>query len=297
VLLSRRPLGALLIFVLAAIRLSAADPRLGTWTRISSHAVLDPAPQITLEKQDNGIRFTRINAMSNVGAQERWSAKFDGQDYPVTGMASSDSVSLIRVDASTIEFTRKHSGKVVGAGRLRASSDGKEMSMMAAEGEPTGVTLVLDQSGGVVPELSRMAVRAPGLTLVWDRKGGDVDPANPLLGVWIRNEDKTDAGTNTPAQPIKFEANGPNGVTFVGSFSYTAQFDGRDYPLLKSRGDTVSLSAIDARTVEESYRKWGRLTDVVRMVVSADGKTMRVNDRKVLAGGQVYLAHTTFRKQ
>jgi hypothetical protein len=40
----------------------------------------------------------------------------------------------------------------------------------------------------------------------------------------------------------------------------------------------VSLKRIDANTIEETDRRGGKVTDVIRSTVSADGKSMSVVD-------------------
>ena len=40
--------------------------------------------------------------------------KYDGKDYPITGSADFDTLSLKRIDAKTIESTQKKAGKAVG---------------------------------------------------------------------------------------------------------------------------------------------------------------------------------------
>lgn len=56
---------------------------------------------------------------------------------------------------------------------------------------------------------------------------------------------------------------------------YTANYDGKDYPLTGSpTADTVSLKRIDVRTTERVDKKDGTVVQTIRRVVSADGKTM-----------------------
>ena len=58
--------------------------------------------------------------------------------------------------------------------------------------------------------------------------------------------------------------------------SYTAKFDGKDYPYKGDPGTTsVSLKKIDANTIEETDKRNGKVTAVIHIAVSADGKTMK----------------------
>jgi hypothetical protein len=66
--------------------------------------------------------------------------------------------------------------------------------------------------------------------------------------------------------------------------TYTARFDGRDYPVTGAYGrDAVSLKKINARTIEETSKRNGTVTDVSTMTASANGKSMTVVDNDKLA--------------
>ena len=61
--------------------------------------------------------------------------------------------------------------------------------------------------------------------------------------------------------------------------SYDAKFDGKKYLTANDPGKTwVSLKRISSDTVEETDSRDGKVTDVIRMTVSADGRTMSVVD-------------------
>ena len=55
----------------------------------------------------------------------QYSAKFDGKDYPATGVANADSVSVKRIDANTIETVQKKDGKVMMTITSKVSKNGK----------------------------------------------------------------------------------------------------------------------------------------------------------------------------
>jgi hypothetical protein len=66
--------------------------------------------------------------------------------------------------------------------------------------------------------------------------------------------------------------------------SYTAKFDGADYPVKGSYGyDAVSLKKINDHTIEETDKRGGTVTDVSTMTVSANGKTLTVVDTDKLS--------------
>ena len=61
---------------------------------------------------------------------ETYTAKFDGNDYPVKGAYNYNTVSLKRMDTSTIEETDKRDGIIVDISRMTISPDGKKMTVV-----------------------------------------------------------------------------------------------------------------------------------------------------------------------
>jgi len=96
---------------------------------------------------------------------------------------------------------------------------------------------------------------------------------------------------------LKIEPDGADGVRFVGDFSYTARFDGKDYGLQNSKNDTVKLQLVDARTVDAFYKRDDQVTQKDRWVVSADGQQMTVTTTGKLETGQQVTENLVFRKQ
>ena len=67
--------------------------------------------------------------------------------------------------------------------------------------------------------------------------------------------------------------------------SYDAKFDGKKYLTANDPGKTwVSLRRISDSTIEETDSHDGKVVDIYRMTVSADGKTMTVVDKDVRRG-------------
>jgi hypothetical protein len=59
--------------------------------------------------------------------------------------------------------------------------------------------------------------------------------------------------------------------------SYTAKLDGKDYPVKGAYGwDSVSLKRVNARTIEETEKRDGKVLYVDKLTVSPVGKTMTV---------------------
>jgi hypothetical protein len=66
--------------------------------------------------------------MTNPTGQS-YTAKLDGTDAPYKGDPGTTSVSVKRVDKTTIEESDKRDGKVIGVARMSVSADGKSMTM------------------------------------------------------------------------------------------------------------------------------------------------------------------------
>jgi hypothetical protein len=96
---------------------------------------------------------------------------------------------------------------------------------------------------------------------------------------------------------LKIEADGTDKVRFLGEFSYTARFDGKEYNLKNSRNDTVTLTLVDAHTVESIYRRDDQVTQKDRWVVSAEGQQMTLTTTGVFETGQQLRENLVFRRQ
>jgi len=180
--------------------------------------------------------------------------KADGQDHAVSGSPYIDTTNVQEVNDHTVQVTSKKNGKPVGSTKLAASEDGKalraEWSFVAESGkEGSGKT-------------------------VYERVGEATAGANKISGTWKQGKVE-DLSSSVIAITFKATEDGLSMSDPIGD-SYTAKFDGKDYPYKGDPGVTsVSLKKIDANTIEETDKRDGKVISVVRMVVSADGKTMK----------------------
>ena len=110
---------------------------------------------------------------------------------------------------------------------------------------------------------------------------------NPLIGTWKVNLAKS---TYSPGPPPKsatrtYTQNG-DGLKAVNEVvnadgsaqtttSYAAHFDGKDYPNVgNTTADMVTITMVGASTMDETLKKGGKVTGILRFTVSKDGKTM-----------------------
>ena len=133
--------------------------------------------------------------------------------------------------------------------------------------------------------------------------------SNPRIGTWKLNVEKSkySPGPAPQSNTMKIEAAGEGekatteGVNAAGTATmtqYTAQYDGKDYPMTGSQNaDTVSLKRIDARTMERTDKKGEKVVATSTRVVSEDGKTMTVTTTGTNAQGQAMNNVTVWEKQ
>jgi hypothetical protein len=111
--------------------LAQTDTHVGTWVLNVAKSKYNPGPppkeQTTvIEAAGNGIKVaTKGTDAAGKPTSTSYTANYDGKDNAVTGNPDWDMTSLKRVNANTVEFTRKKAGKVVQTATSVISSDGK----------------------------------------------------------------------------------------------------------------------------------------------------------------------------
>jgi hypothetical protein len=182
--------------------------------------------------------------------------KADGQDHSVSGSPYFDAVNVRVVDDRTVEIVYKKKAKVSGTSKLSASPDGKTLATEFANVTEGGQTV----NGKYTA--ARLAA-APG-------------SAHKISGVWQPGK-LDDISENVMEVTYKGDGDGLSMSDKAGN-SYTAKFDGKDYPYKGDPGiTTVALQKIDARIIEETYKRDGKTVGVSRKTVAPDGKTMSVS--------------------
>jgi len=150
---------------------------------------------------------------------------------------------------------------------------------------------------------------ALGAALATDVANLAAQARDPRIGTWKLNvaKSKFSPGPAPQSLTVKVELAGKGEkattecVNTDGTrttVQYTANFDGKDYPLTGSQvADTVSLKRIDARTTDRTDKKGGKVAQTLRRVVSQDGKTMTVTVKGTNAQGQKVNNVVVFDKQ
>jgi archaellum component FlaF (FlaF/FlaG flagellin family) len=182
--------------------------------------------------------------------------KADGQDHPVSGSPYYDMVNVRMVDDRTVEIVNKKSGKVTATVRLTATPDGKALN--------TESTSVAENGQNVTAKYSSTRVgAAPG-------------SAHKISGEW--QPGKLESASENIME-VTYKTTGDRlSMSDRAGNSYTAGFDGKDYLYKGDPGVTaVSLRKVDPNTVEETYKRDGKVVAINRLSVATSGKTMSVS--------------------
>jgi hypothetical protein len=260
--------------VLLVARIYAADPRLGRWTLVSAQVTVDPPMTMTFAAEGGGVHYSYYS-----GTQ--FSAKIDGHDYPVTGTQIYDQVSLRQADANTIDIVRKKGGKEVGTARYQVSAHNPNQLRLSFK--PAGVNA--DQ--------------------FFNRKGQLTNAANRVVGEWVLDNSKV---FEQASPTLNFKAEGQNAVRFEmimtgagapPNIGYTATLDGRDSTSLRNvpEEDSVAVSVLDATTVQDVYKRKGKVVESGRFVISNQGKTLTLDNNDQSFPGRKEKIKAVFRKE
>ncbi len=121
----------LLVVLVLAITPAAADQHSGTWKMNPDKSKYSPGPApksstAKIESDENGIKVNVEGTNADGSALHvQYDAKFDGKDYPITGVPNADTISVKRIDANTIQSTSKKGGQVTMTVTSTVSKDGK----------------------------------------------------------------------------------------------------------------------------------------------------------------------------
>ena len=196
----------------------------------------------------------------------------DSRDHKITGEPCYDTVSIKVVDDRTTEETDKRNGRVVGTTRMTVSLDGDTATVEWSESCNAQNEAVAGKD-----ILSRVA------------KGGS--GAHAISGSWLISK-RLNRSENALVVTLKLEGNTFSFADPTGQ-SYAAKLDGTETPITGDLSNTmVSVKRIDETAVEETDKRDGKIVEVTRFAVSADGKTMTVSMKnKVTATTRQFVAH------
>jgi len=241
----------LMTIAVCAFSLAAAElPFTGTW-RVDLNKLQAPKKPSEYELGNGVFRCLTCDPKVEV--------KADGQDQPVAGHPAFDTMNVRIVDDKVVESTAKKGGKLVGKRKVTVSAD-----LNHAVAESTGYPPNSAEPVSSKVELKRVGAPKPGM--------------HASSGAWVM--DKMD-NLSENARDIVYEQT-PDGLSAKDStgFSYSAKFDGKDYPVLGDRSaDSIVLKRIDDRTIEGTFKYQGKIRVTTQETVSMDGKTLTLQWR------------------
>jgi len=189
--------------------------------------------------------------------------KADGEEHPRLGSPYSDAASVRVVDDHTVEVVTKKKGKVVSKAKDSVSADGNTLTSEWSFTSENG------QEGHGKDIFTRKAAGPAG--------------AHAISGAWLQSKEEN-ASENVLTVTFQASDDGLSMSDGTGD-SYSAKFDGKDYPYKGDPGTTsVSLKKISANTIEETDKRNGKVTGISRMTVSSDGQTISIDNTDVLRG-------------
>ena len=262
-------LGLLAIFQPGVAQSGPADPRLGawlgSWTLTSAQASLDPPNRLSITHLKDDVHVV-MSGETHVDFTANW----NGHQSSAPGNLGFNQIELRGINKRQAEVKEKKDGTVVSTVREKLSKDGNELTTTTTtRGQPDKVT-------------------------IWTRTGGAKVANDLFAGEWTQDLSKTRLRQGLV---LKIEADGSGGTRFLGDFSYTARFDGKQYDLKNSRNDTVTLALDDTHTVDETFRRDNQVTQKDRWQVSADGQQLICSTTATLETGQHVTEKLVFKKQ
>jgi hypothetical protein len=234
----------LVLLLLSSGTIYAQSPFDGTWVINSDSAQLPDKPEVYL--LDRGV-FHCPTCVPKV------EIKADGRDQPVTGASYFDTENIRVVDAYSVEFVAKKSGKTMFTEIDTVSPDGDSLTQLlkdTTEAQPV-----------TIETLSRRIDKGPA-------------GSHALSGSWRAykvNRSKNGSTITYKSTKETFSAETPLGEKF------NAAFDGKYYPVGDDPGHTmVSVRRLDPNTVEITSKRDGRVVGILRLSVASNGKSIHV---------------------
>jgi hypothetical protein len=238
-----------LILLLWPSALLAQSPFDGTWVANLESVQFSNRPEAYLLQ--NGM-YACSSCVPNVRI------KADGKDHPVSGSPYFSTLAVEVVDDHNVQITEKQGARVVYSEMDTVSPDGSTLTQK-----------IVDSASA-----SGQPVRAEE---VYSRAEEGPGGSHAISGSWQVQQIKS-ASNNAITVTYHSTADGMQALNPKGE-GYDAKFDMREYPI---KGDPahamVCLKRINANTIVETDKQEGAPHYKVRMAVSTDGKSMKVEE-------------------
>jgi hypothetical protein len=190
--------------------------------------------------------------------------KADGLDHKVTGHSYYDTVAIKILNDRSIEETDKKNGNVVTTATTVVSADGKTAKFEYTDSSDTNGAPVTGKGEATLVKAGPAGSHA--ISGDWKVSKLDSVSDNALLITY-----KIEGESLTMSEPT--------------GQSYVAKLDGTEAPFKGDPGlTTVSVKRIDKNTIQETDKRNGKVIFVVRMTISADGKSLAFTSQDVERG-------------
>jgi hypothetical protein len=151
-----RTLSLILVFLLCGVAASFAadDTNVGTWKLNESKSKVPAGAgknEMVVYTAEGDNYKCVVDGVDGAGkpAHNKWTGKFDGKDYAVTGDPNADTRSIQKVDDRHYKLMNKKDGKAVVTGTIMFSEDGKTRTVNThgtnAQGKKVSTTYVYDK--------------------------------------------------------------------------------------------------------------------------------------------------------
>ncbi len=182
--------------------------------------------------------------------------KADGKDQKVEGDPYADTIAVKIIDPNHVEMVSKKGGKVVAQNKFAVSVDKNSMLREYSYSSPNNAEVVKGTTS-----YARIA---------YDKEG-----SNQMSGSWrAQKADKlTDNGLKVT---YKSEGATMNMSTPTGE-SYSAKTDGTDAPYKGDPGTSSVSVKVRKNTLEETYKRDGKVIGMTKMEVDAKGTSAKVD--------------------
>jgi hypothetical protein len=129
---------------------------------------------------------------------------------------------------------------------------------------------------------------------VWKQNFAQTKLVPPPIGPQPQSITRTyeKFGDGLKATFVTISADGKRTTT-----TYSAHFDGKDYPVTGANFDTIALKKIDNYSFSNVNKRAGKVVNAGTNVVSKDGKTMTFTSKGTNAQGQPTSGVVVFEKQ
>jgi hypothetical protein len=132
--------------------------------------------------------------------------------------------------------------------------------------------------------------------------------ADAVDGTWKLNVAKSKFSGTAPKSGTRVYTESADGISLdqkmVGadgkemSMHVTLKYDGKDHPITGNPdADSGAGKAVDAHTTDFTLKRGGKEVGTVHRVVSADGKTLTINNKGTHSDGKTYDDTLVFDKQ